>query len=38
MTQSQDLIRYLENNSLQLLESAVGDVRSSGGPSLAGHF
>ncbi|HEX8238085.1 MAG TPA: HD domain-containing phosphohydrolase [Abditibacteriaceae bacterium] len=34
MTQSQDLIRYLENNSLQLLESAVGDVRSSGGPSL----
>jgi HD-GYP domain-containing protein (c-di-GMP phosphodiesterase class II) len=31
---SQDLIRYLENNSLTLLDEAVGDVRANGGPSL----
>ena len=34
MSQSRDLIRHLENNSLQLLESAVSEVRASGLPSL----
>ncbi len=34
MSQSRDLIRHLENNSLQLLESATAEVRASGLPSL----
>lgn len=32
---SQNLIRYLEDNSLTLLADAMGDVRASGGPTLA---
>ena len=32
---SQDLIRYLENNSLALLDEAVVDVRANGGPGLS---
>jgi len=32
---SQDLIRYLENNSLNLLNDTLGDVRANAGPALS---
>jgi HD-GYP domain-containing protein (c-di-GMP phosphodiesterase class II) len=34
MPQSQDLIRYLEDHSLQLLDDALADVRSTDSPSI----
>jgi HD-GYP domain-containing protein (c-di-GMP phosphodiesterase class II) len=35
MSKSQDMIQYLENNSLQILDNAMGDVRAGGGEALA---
>ncbi|MGI8755111.1 MAG: HD-GYP domain-containing protein [Acidimicrobiales bacterium] len=34
MSQSQDMIQYLENNSLQILDNAVGDVRAGGSEAI----
>jgi HD-GYP domain-containing protein (c-di-GMP phosphodiesterase class II) len=35
MSQAQNLIRTLEDNSLSILTEAIGDVRENGGPTLA---
>ncbi len=34
MSQAQNLIRHLEDNSLAILSEAIGDVRANGGPTL----